>query len=208
MCLCKEKSACKGAPQRETNHYYKWLFSLTFSAQFSLCTTNGKTMSASAVFEDLIGQPLANPYKKALFARESLLEQSLAAYQAVLTPNAPGLWSHDLRAALGFRIATLTNSLAAAGGIRKYAARRVFDGWLQNVANATVIAYSDAPAWLNAALDYTDTLTLRTHTASQSLIEALRQHSVSDEDCVKLAELVATLSYQIRLIVGFQALQA
>lgn len=165
-------------------------------------------MSAAAVFEDLIGQPLASPYKEALFARESLLQQSLAAYQAVLTPKDPGLWSHDLRAALGFRIATLANSLAAASGIRKYASRTVFDGWLQDVANAIAITHTDAPAWLNAALDYTDTVTLRTHTASQSLIEALRQHSVPDTDCVKLAELVATLSYQIRLIVGFQALQA
>lgn len=169
---------------------------------------NGTQMSASKIFEELIGRPIASPYKEALLARETLLQQSLNAYQAVLTPQETGLWSHALRAALAMRIVTLTQSLGAANGIRKYAATTEFDGWLKDVAQATPVTHTQAPVWLDAVLAYTDTLTLYPQKATNSLIDSLKQKNVDDADCVRLAELVATLSYQIRLIVGFQALQA
>lgn len=61
---------------------------------------------------------------------------------------------------------------------------------------------------LYAILHFTRTLTLKPIEGDQSALLALENAGITTEDCIALAQLIAFLSYQIRLVTGLKAMQA
>lgn len=61
---------------------------------------------------------------------------------------------------------------------------------------------------LAAMLVFTQTLICRPAEGDREAIRALRHAGLEDPDIVTLAQLIAFLSYQIRMVVGLRALQA
>ena len=78
--------------------------------------------------------------------------------------------------------------------------------WLQAVFNDDLSAIDDAT--VKAMLTYTNTLTLNPIAGDKAALQALEQSGVSVPDCVALAQLIAFLSYQVRLVTGIKAMQA
>lgn len=131
-------------------------------------------------------------------ARKGLFEMTQGAEDAVLRPNDPGRWSHALRAAMAARIARLngedelsTDYEAAAG---EYA----------ELADPTLKGDSGV---LAAVLHFMDKVAADTRTVRSGDIEALQAAGVGDADIVRLAELNAFLSYQLRVIAGLRLMQ-
>lgn len=131
----------------------------------------------------------------AVKGRANIVAMTQAAEEAVLRPRDPGPWSHALRAALAARIAGLNDEadLAAlyaadAGGFATLV-RPDEDGSAQGLAG--IVAFMDKVATATRDVTVDD-------------ISGLRAAGVADADIVRLAELNAFLSYQIRVIAGLR----
>jgi uncharacterized protein YciW len=61
---------------------------------------------------------------------------------------------------------------------------------------------------LNALLCHTDLVAARTEDADSGDIEALKQAGISEADIVRLSELIAFVSYQLRVVAGLRLLEA
>ncbi|WP_298566097.1 hypothetical protein [uncultured Aliiroseovarius sp.] len=134
----------------------------------------------------------------AVEGRAAIFEMTQAAEDAVLRPKDEGPWSHDLRAALAARIATLNDEadLAAqyADGAGAFAdlADPENDGAAQGLAE--VVAFMD-----KVAAD--------TRNVAAADVSGLQAAGVADADIVRLAELNAFLAYQIRVIAGLRLMK-
>lgn len=137
------------------------------------------------------------PAAEAALTRSGILDMSQAAESAVLRPKETGAWSHQLRAAMAARIARLNQDPALSA---HYGAQA---GDLATLADpeadiptpglAPVVAFMDKVAQQTGRVDAGD-------------ISALQAANVSDADIVRLAELNAFISYQVRVIAGLRLL--
>lgn len=137
----------------------------------------------------------AGPAGPAVNLRRRVLEMTQEAEDAVLRPRAPGSWPHALRAALAARIAALNGDGALA---RHYAA---------GAEHFAAVADPDedgAARGLGPVLAFVDKVASRTRDVGAEDIAALQASGVSDADIVRLSELDAFVSYQVRLIAGLR----
>ncbi|MDA0771240.1 MAG: hypothetical protein O2821_13625 [Chloroflexi bacterium] len=143
-----------------------------------------------------------HPLAKALMGRENIMELTQKSHDAVLMPNASGGLSHAVRAALACRIARHNNETVLADH---------FLGMIGNGDDAnsatmiTDLAFVGGDnAWLKAIVRHTDLVAVSPKEATAQDIEALKAVGVPDDDIVRLSELNAFVSYQIRLVVGLR----
>ena len=136
----------------------------------------------------------------ALSGRDDILTMTQQAHDAALTPDEPGGLSHGERAALCCRMARLNREeglaahfLALMAGVSAATAQLAdpgFDG--------------GDDARLGAILRHTDLVTTDAKSVVTGDIAALKDAGVSEDDIVRLSELVAFISYQIRLTIGLR----
>ncbi len=141
-----------------------------------------------------------HPLTVALSGRDDILTMTQQAYDAALTPDEPGGLSHGERAALCCRMARLNREeglaahfLALMAGVSAATAQLAdpgFDG--------------GDDARLGAILRHTDLVTTDAKSVVTGDIAALKDAGVSEDDIVRLSELVAFISYQIRLTIGLR----
>ncbi|MDA0263581.1 MAG: hypothetical protein O3A93_05570 [Chloroflexi bacterium] len=142
------------------------------------------------------GGPLA-----AVFAgRRDIMELTERSHNASLKPNNPGGLSHSERAALACRIAKLNNEPELA---RHY--EGLMDGENHGLADTGFDGGSDAR--LKAMLRHTDLVTLDPKSAVASDVSALRAVGMNDPDIVRLSQLIAFVSYQIRVVAGLRLME-
>lgn len=129
--------------------------------------------------------------------------------RSVLQPREPGGLSHAERAALACRVARLNGADDLAGHFR----RQLEDGSNDHTHAGTGTSRLADTAYdggddvrLRALLGYTDLVTRRPRDASRALIDTLYAAGVGDDDIVRLAELVAFVNYQCRVIAGLRLL--
>ncbi len=146
----------------------------------------------------MVGVLEGSPLSAALSARAGLFDMTQAAEDAVLRPVDTGRWSHALRAALAARIAHLNGETTLA---EAYAAKA---GGYAGLADPS--QGSDAVD-LAAVLRFMDKVAADTRNVTAKDVEALQRAGIVDADIVRLAELNAFLSYQIRLIAGLRLLK-
>ncbi len=133
-----------------------------------------------------------------LAARADILRLSQESHDAVLQPKQAGSLSHNLRAALAARVArqNAQSSLAAH-----------YDDLRGRNGETAPSERSPAEEARIAAIEaHSDLLTLRPRDATRQDIETLKAAGVTEPDIVRLAELVAFVNYQTRVIRGLQAL--
>jgi uncharacterized protein YciW len=141
-----------------------------------------------------------HPLATALSGRDDILTMTQQAHDAALTPDEPGGLSHGERAALCCRMARLNREeglaahfLALMAGVSAATAQLAdpgFDG--------------GDDARLGAFLRHTDLVTTDAKGVVAGDIAALKDAGVSEDDIVRLSELVAFISYQIRLTIGLR----
>lgn len=142
---------------------------------------NMTTLRAAGIAPDTPAGAAAAP-------RAGILTMTQAAEDAVLRPEETGAWPHALRAALAARIASMNglDALAADYGGA--------DVDLTDPALAPVLAFMDKVAGRTAEVSAQD-------------ITDLQAAGVTDADIVRLAELNAFVSYQVRVISGLQLMR-
>jgi uncharacterized protein YciW len=146
----------------------------------------------------------SHPLSEVLEGRGDIFAMTEQAHDAALTPNDPGGLSHAERAALACRMACLTAEDALA---------QHFDG-LMNAANPTdiTVRISDpvfdggSDTRLEALIRYTDLATADTKSVAAADISALTDAGISEDDIVRLSELVAFVNYQARVTRGLRLL--
>lgn len=135
----------------------------------------------------------------AVTLRAKIFEMTQAAEDAVLRPAEAGSWPHEFRAAVAARIARLN-------GERALAKRFLADaGEFAPLANPT---NKGADEGLTHVIAFLDKVATKTRDVGASDVQGLQAAGVEDADIVRLAELNAFLSYQVRVVSGLRLLQA
>lgn len=136
---------------------------------------------------------------EAVALRANIFGMTQAAEDAVLRPQDEGAWPHTLRAGLAARIATMNGDAALA-------ARYLADAG--DFAPLADPAEDGAGEGLAHVVAFMDKVAARTRDVEAGDIEALQAAGVADADIVRLAELNAFLSYQLRVMAGLRLMQA
>jgi CMD domain protein len=160
----------------------------------------------TSVLETLTGIDPASSLGQALAQRAEILGLTQASYQAVLTPREPGGLSHAERAALARRMARHNGDDTLAAHYLEELTRLGATDAMRAVADPAVTVGHGTR--LDAVVRHADLLTLQPRAATKGDIEALNGAGVSEPDIVRLAELVAFVNYQARVLAGLRLLKA
>jgi len=128
-------------------------------------------------------------------ARSGIFEMTQQAEEAVLRPKQTGRWSHALRAALAARIAHLNDEPMLAAT------------YLSAAGEFAPLAHpleTGAAHDLCAVTAFMDKVAMETADANAADITDLQEAGIADADIVRLAELNAFVSYQVRVIAGLR----
>ena len=143
------------------------------------------------------GIAAGSPLTAVLTLRRDILELTENSHEASLRPNQPGGLTHSGRAGLACRIAKQNNEAVLT---RHY--ERMFGVGSQAISDTGFDGGGDTR--LKAIVRHTDLVTLNPKEATADDISALRSAGLDDADIVRLSELIAFLSYQIRVIAGLR----
>lgn len=143
-----------------------------------------------------------SPLAAALAGRDDILTMTQQAHDAALTPEAPGGLSHAVRAALACRMARLNREAALAAHFQDLMGGADAPAGIARLADPAFDGGADAR--MRAILRHTDRVTTDTRNVVAGDIAALTGAGLSEDDIVRLSELVAFASYQIRLTVGLR----
>jgi len=147
------------------------------------------------------GSPLAQVREQ----RPETLRHAQGSFRALLEPDDPGGVSREEREAIALRVATLERFPDVAAFHRD---RLRTLGAGDDLISA-VERFSDGgglPARLAAILRHTDMLTTSSRSGSPEAIEALRRAGLSARDIVTVSQLIAFMSYEIRMIALLRAM--
>jgi uncharacterized protein YciW len=159
-------------------------------------------MSASDLIATLSG---AGPALAGLLAeRAEIMRLSQASHDAVLLPRAPGGLGHAERAALAARMVRHNREPELETHDRRLLLRAGETPVLAAVAEAVDDIAMDGR--LRAIVRHVDLVTLAPKDASKADIAALAAAGLSEPDIVRLAELIAFVNYQARVIAGLRLL--
>ena len=142
------------------------------------------------------------PAAAALSARDDILTMTQQAHDAALTPVVPGGLPHPVRAALACRMARLNREAALAAHFQAMMGGADAPVEIARLSDPEFDGGADAP--LRAILRHTDLVTTETRNVVAGDIVALTGAGVSEDDIVRLSELIAFVSYQVRLTVGLR----
>lgn len=143
---------------------------------------------------------------EALSLRADILTMTEQAHDAALKPAVSGGFSHGERAALSCRMARLSGETGLAAHFVELMSAAGASADVQRIAGPDFDGAPDRR--LAAILRHTDLVTVQPSAAAAEDIEALTAAGVSEDDIVRLSELAAFVSYQIRLTVGLRLLGA
>jgi uncharacterized protein YciW len=141
----------------------------------------------------------------AVSGRADIMALTQKTHDSALTPEDPGGLSHAERAALAWRIAKINDSRAFEDH---------FEALLEK-AGAPDAAARMADIWFNGGNDirakalirHVDLVAHAPKDATRRDIELLKEAGLAEDDIVRLSELVAFVSYQIRVAVGLDLMR-
>jgi uncharacterized protein YciW len=153
------------------------------------------------IFETIVakaaGITASSELADVLSGRSDILELTEKSHDAAIRPKQPGGLSHPERAALACRIAKLNKEPVLAGHYE-----RLMGGSHQAIADTGFDGGEDAR--MRSILRHTDLVTVHPKDAVEGDIAALQSAGIADADIVRLSELIAFVSYQIRLVAGLR----
>ena len=161
-------------------------------------------MNAS-VIETVSGAGSRAEVAAALGERAELMRASQASYEAIMNPRQPGGLAWARRLALACRMARLNGEGDLARHYRE-ALSRMEDAGAAALADPAAPAPRDAR--LAAILRHVDLVTRAPREATRQDIEALKAAGMAEADIVRLAQLIAFVNYQARVIAGLKLLEA
>jgi uncharacterized protein YciW len=116
----------------------------------------------------------------------------------LITPSDPGGVSLIERAAAALRVASIERDAALVAHYRKRL--------LEIGADGAAIEAMDVSPRLRAILRHVSLITTAPGSATRSDLEALRHVGLAERDIVVVAQIVAFVTYQVRVVAGLRAL--
>ncbi|MBN9672537.1 hypothetical protein [Roseibium aggregatum] len=158
-----------------------------------------ETLTKSTLL-DLAGIAGGSPIAAALEGRSNIVAMTQTTEDAVLKPVDAGSWSHDVRAALAARIAALNGEGALA------------DRYCGLIADPEVAELADPlksgkVQGMEHVCDFMDKVAAQTRDVDAEDIRTLQESGVSDADIVRLCEINAFMSYQVRVLAGLRLMK-
>ena len=160
----------------------------------------------SDIVLDITGIEPGSRLSAGVQARADIFELTQKTHDAALCPADPGGLSHALRAALALRIARLNGERDFEGHFARLLDRVEADIATRRAADLAFDGGGDAK--IAALIRHVDLVAADPKSASGGDIELLRQAGVPDADIVRLSELIAFVSYQIRVVAGLKLMRA
>jgi uncharacterized protein YciW len=130
--------------------------------------------------------------------REAFVRHTQGSHDALITPSDPGGVSLIERAAAALRVASIERDAALVAHYRKRL--------LEVGADVVAIEAMNVSPRLEAILRHVSLLTTAPGSATRSDLETLRHAGLAERDIVVVAQIVAFVSYQIRVVAGLRAL--
>lgn len=159
----------------------------------------------ATVIEIVAGAGSRPEMTAALNERAELMRASQASYEAILNPREEGGLSRAERLALACRMAHLNGEAGLARHYRQALSEA-------NDASAAKLADPGSPAPRDARraamVRHVDLVTERPRAATRQDIQALKAVGMKEADIVRLAQLIAFVNYQVRVIAGLKLLEA
>lgn len=149
-----------------------------------------------------VGITAEHPLAGAISGRDKIMDLTQKSHDAVLRPRECGGLSHAVRAALACRIAKHNSESVLADHFQGMIGSGDGAQAASRIADVTFDGADDS--WLKAILAYADLVTVMPKNADAPDIEKLQSAGLPDADIVRLSELVAFVSYQIRLVAGLR----
>ena len=136
---------------------------------------------------------------KAVQSRGKILEQTQLAENAVMRPKDTGAWPRALRAALAARIAKIHGDLLL---------QSIYLNGYENdrLAVLSEPAHDGSALGLAPVIVFMDRVAAEPREIEAGDIQILLDAGIGDADIVRLCELNAFLSYQIRVVAGLRLL--
>ena len=159
----------------------------------------------SDLIASLAGLAVDSPVRALLTRRADILELTERSRQAVLNPRDAGGLSPTVRALVAVRAAAQLNDRVLKDHYFELFSHS--EGAYDLAELADPDKRADDP-WLAAVLDHADRLTREPRTATAADIASLKLVGVSDADIVRLAELVAFIAYQARVVAGLRLMES
>jgi CMD domain protein len=137
--------------------------------------------------------------------RAAFVRHTQGSYDVLIMPADPAGVSLIERAAVALRVASIERDVAL---LAHYRARLEALG----VGRGAVAAAeggggaTDVPPRLVAILDHATVVTTAPGSASQARLDALRDVGLAPRDIVAIAQVVAFVSYQVRVVAGLRAM--
>lgn len=157
------------------------------------------------VIASIVGIEAGSELAQVVEGRADIMALTQQTHDAALIPADPGGLSHAERAALACRIAKINDD-------QDFEAH--FEALLEKV-GTTEITARIADIWfdggadgrLQALIRHTDLVAHAPKNATRRDIELLQEAGFSDGDIVRLSELIAFVSYQIRVAAGLRLMR-
>jgi uncharacterized protein YciW len=130
--------------------------------------------------------------------RDAFLRHTQGSHDVLIAPANPAGVSLAERAAAALRVASIERDRAL---ITHYRARLHEIG-----ADVAAIEAQNVPARLAAILRHVSLVATAPGSATQADLEALRDAGFAPRDIVTIAQIVAFVSYQVRVVAGLRAL--
>jgi CMD domain protein len=162
--------------------------------------------AATDAVDAIVGLTQHDPLYAIRHARQKVVHATQGSYELFFDPASGGLTIQE-RLLVAWHASLLSRSAALAGHYRNKLA--------DHAVHAEVVAAIEdgrvdglPPSRLRAMLVFTQTLILKPVEGDKAALERLRDAGMETADIVTLAQLVAFLSYQIRLVAGLSAMKA
>jgi uncharacterized protein YciW len=151
---------------------------------------------------DAAGVPPGSKLAEVVAGRADIMALTQATMEAVLAPQAPGGISSAERTAFACRIARLNDEQALAEHFARLMAE--VGAPLVQLADPSFVGNGDVR--VGALIHHVDLVTLSPKDATEEDIAALKRAAISEADIVRLAEIIAFVNYQVRVIAGLRLL--
>jgi len=163
-----------------------------------------RAFSSTDVVDALVPLPAASPVHAVRHQRDKVVAATQGSYDSLFDPALPGL-SMAERLLAAHTIARLTGSTA----LQAHYGERLTGSLLTSAQQAALAGQpADGDARLAAILAFTRTLTERPVDGDRDALLKLPAAGLSTPEVVTLAQLIAFVAYQVRVVAGLQALAA
>ena len=152
-----------------------------------------------SVVVEAVGISVNHPLAVVMSGRSEVMQLTQRSHDAVLKPEPPGGLSHAERAALACRMAWLNEEEILA---RHYETMIPENFDLRMMADPAFDGADDRR--IKAILRHTDLVTVNPKHAAEGDVLALKSAGILESDIVRLSELIAFVSYQVRVIKGLR----